>query len=180
MEREGIGTLPLPKVSPIIQITQGHRAGQLPPPPTYCPSLGGTENGQKQARGSRRLNARPLPPPSESEAGSPAPQAGREKEAMRGENEHHPQPGGVATLCVGAGAPEPAESPPASQNPPRTTHLPTREDEHESRPGCRQPPGEEGPQQGLEHGAVASEHAGCGCVQRSDRVSARGARGPFW
>lgn len=71
--------------------------------------------------------------------------------------------------CAGAGAPEPAESPTNSQNPRRTTHLPAREYEHESRPGCRQPPGEEGPQQGLEHGAVASEHAGHGCVQRSDR-----------
>lgn len=99
---------------------------------------------------------------------------------MRGENSIPHNLEAWPPRVAGAGAPEPAESPMNFQNPNRTTHLPTREYEHESRPGGRQPPGEEGPQQGLEHSAVASEHAGYGCVQRSERVSVRGARGPFW
>lgn len=58
------------------------------------------------------------------------------------------------------------------------THLSTREYEHESCPSCRHPPGEEGAQQGLGYRAVALEHAGYGCVQKSDRGSA--ASGPLW
>lgn len=59
----------------------------------------------------------------------------------------------------------------------QATHLSAREYEHKSRPSCRHPPGEEGPQQGLEHRAVALEHAGYSCVQRSKTGSAGG--GPF-
>lgn len=58
----------------------------------------------------------------------------------------------------------------------KATHLSTREYEHESCPSCCHPPGEEGPQQGLEHRAVALEHAGYGCVERA-RGSAAGS--PF-
>ena len=68
--------------------------------------------------------------------------------------------------------PEPNGVPTNFQNQIKTTHLSTREYEHESRPSCRHPPGEEGPQQGLEHSAVALEHAGYGCVQRNKRRSA--------
>lgn len=56
------------------------------------------------------------------------------------------------------------------------THLSAREYEHESCPSCRQPPGEEGPQQRLEHRVVALEHAGSSCVQRSKRGVSRRQR----
>lgn len=62
------------------------------------------------------------------------------------------------------------------QNQSKATHLSTREYEHESCPSCCHPPGEEGPQQGLEHRAVALEHAGYSCA-RGARGSATG--GPF-
>ena len=58
------------------------------------------------------------------------------------------------------------------QNRTEATHLSAREYEHKSCPGRRHPPGEEGPQQGLGHRAVALEHAGYSCVQRSRRGSA--------
>lgn len=60
----------------------------------------------------------------------------------------------------------------------KATHLPAGEYEHESCPSCCHCPGEEGPQQGLDHGAVTLEHAGYSCAQKS-RGSGRCSGAPI-